>query len=76
MDSLEIVTDVEINESVIISCPEIGFKPRRVCKSCVSCGYYNGLGRMSYDGGWHEQYVVRCSHIIERRTQLLIIQEN
>ncbi len=73
------IIDVEIDSRVVIPCPAIDFRPRRAANACPNCEYFKGVGLMSDepDIGWHKKYAIRCTHVIERRTQLIpeVIEE-
>ena len=69
---------IAIDKRVVIRCPLKNFMPRRAYKACPKCEYFNGIAQMS-DGEkitWHKKYVIRCAHIIERRTQLIEVLED
>jgi len=69
---------IAIDKRVVLACPLKKFKPRRAYKACPECGHFKGVARMSYESNlpWHKKYVIRCSHIIERRTQLIEVIED
>lgn len=73
--------DAAIDARAVIPCPAVGFKIRRVASGCPGCEHYRGLAQMSMTGddeaelAWHQQYVVRCAHIVERRTQIIEVIE-
>lgn len=74
---LTVVTGVKIDPEVTIQCPLIGFGLRRTSKSCPNCPGFHGIAQMSAqeDIPWEKKYVIRCSAVMERRTQRIVIQE-
>lgn len=41
--------EIELNDNILIQCPEKGFNFRLV-KHCLNCEYYKGLMRATQDG--------------------------
>jgi len=71
------IEGVEIDEAVIISCPKNNFQPTRAKPNCPSCEDFKGIAIMCTepDEPWHKKYVIRCAHVIERRTHNLDVIE-
>lgn len=76
---LPISDNRDIGPAAVVSCPKVNFKPRRACKCCPGCEYFDGLGMMASDTEaayeWSDIYAIRCTHPIERRTQYFEVIE-
>ncbi len=71
MTALLPVERVNIPDNVIIACPKFRFDNKLAARHCPQCEYFHGIGVMRQPdeaSGWHQCYVIRCAHIIERRT--------
>ena len=70
--------NVGIDANVVIQCPAKDFKLRRAANSCPGCECFKGIGLMSEadDLAWHQKFVIRCGHVMERRTQLIEVIED
>lgn len=76
------VVDVDIHSDVVVPCPAKRFQPRRAANACPGCDYFQGVGQMVVQQAgeeplqWHQKYVIRCAHVIERRTQMFNVIED
>ena len=69
------IAEVEIHKEAIVSCPKKDFKPTRAINHCPTCENFKGIGRMSDEGNWDAQYIIRCAHVMERRTRIIEVIE-
>ena len=69
------VADIDIHKEAVVSCPKNGFKPTRAINHCTNCEYFKGIGQMADEGEWDAMYVIRCAHVIERRTRIIEVIE-
>ena len=71
------IVDIEIPKEVIVHCAEKDFKPR-YATACNKCRWFAGVAIMCSDATlpWHKRYVIRCGHVIERRTHVMEVVED
>jgi len=69
------IVEESIHKEAIIPCPAVRFAPRRAVNCCPKCERFEGIARMGHDGPWDKQFVIRCGHMIERRTQIINVIE-
>ena len=62
------IIETDIPEGVIIPCPLEGFANKKASKRCPTCPHFEGIAQMGTEGSWSQQHVIRCAHVIERRT--------
>ena len=69
------IIDVDIPDSVIVRCP-IYANRNRAAKHCAECRHFKGVSQMAYSDDteltWSQQYAIRCSFILERKTDDII----
>lgn len=64
-------TEIELNDNILIQCPERGFNFRMV-KHCLTCEYYRGLARATIngepiEGNEADDFQVICQRPITRK---------
>lgn len=69
------IVDVPISADVVVPCPALRFQPLRAANGRPKCPHFQGVAQMSSDGSWDKKYVIRCSHVMERRTQIIQVIE-
>ena len=76
---LPIVTDVKIDERVLIDCPAT-IPKIRYATACTTCEHFAGFARKAWtDDGtqldWDVEYCIRCRYPMERSGRILIIAD-
>lgn len=69
------IVETEIDENALIKCPIKDFAYRKAAIACPVCPGFMGVAQMGKEGQWDQMYSIRCSAMIERRTQIIRVVE-
>ena len=62
------LVDVEIDDDILIPCPNVEFQNRRASKSCPDCPDFRGVFKKGDNGIWRLDYGILCGGAVERNT--------
>jgi hypothetical protein len=71
------IVDVELDESLVIKCPMVDFKNRRV-SACKKCTNWAGVSMKCNDmtQSWENKFAIRCGFIMDRSVSKIEIIED
>ncbi len=71
------IVKVRIPSSVVIDCPKLK-SHLSYGRACEQCEHFKGIVQIAWNDEesipWHGRYAIRCAFVIERKTNMLVIE--